>query len=179
MKKKGILKQINSKYIINNIFEYIKDDIIKLQLFKYSKLFKNILNLNIFCYQKKYFEKIGINFFKYLYLYDDKSLVRYANIFEKDCLVNKLQKDLLYINLNKKIVEDYIIKYFESYDYSKDDKVKYIEVYSPFFDILLKSKIFEEFTLPISVEFIEKNNLKNDYITAIKKLNKLYYKLFY
>ena len=63
MEKVKILKQINSKYIWNNIFNYIKDDIIKLQLFKYSKLFKNILNLNIFCYQKKYFEKIGINFF--------------------------------------------------------------------------------------------------------------------
>ena len=55
MEKEGILEKINSKYIIINIFEYIKDDIIKFQLFKYSKYFQNILNLDIFNYQRKFF----------------------------------------------------------------------------------------------------------------------------
>ena len=59
---------------------------------------------------------MGLIFFKYLYIYDDiynDASLRYSYEFEKDCLVNKLQKDLLYINFDKKIVEDFISKYFE------------------------------------------------------------------
>ena len=178
MEKKGLLEQINSKYIINNIFEYIKDDIIKFQLFKYSKFFKSFLNLDTFGYQRKYFEKIKINFFEYLSEFNENEAHFYPKKFQKESLVNKLKKDLLYINLDIKIIEDFIGKYFELYDYSKDDNIKYIDIYSPFFDILLKTKIFDKFILPISVKFIEENNLKNDYIFALNKLNNLNYNLF-
>ena len=42
MENGGLLEKVNSNYILKNILTYIKDDIIKCQLLKYSKLFKII-----------------------------------------------------------------------------------------------------------------------------------------
>ena len=82
----------------------------------------------------------------------------------KDYLANNLKKDLSLINnFDIKIIEDFLKNYFESYDYSKDHNIKYIDIFSPFFDLLLKTNIFEkEFIIPIIPLLIEKNRLKND-----------------
>ena len=44
-------KKINSKYVLNSIFNYINDDKFKMKLFLYSKLFQNLFNLTILDYQ--------------------------------------------------------------------------------------------------------------------------------
>ena len=52
-----ILENINSKYIFQNIFNYIKNSNFKFKLFNHNKYFQNILDLTLFDYQEKYFRK--------------------------------------------------------------------------------------------------------------------------
>ena len=174
MEDSGLLSKINSNYIFKNIMGYLEDTA-KLSLFKYSKLYKNKLNLDIILYQKQYFQKIGINFFSYLSLFKNE---KYPKDFSENDLTNKLKKDLLFINIDIKTIENYIIKFFEDYKYHKDDDIKYLDIFSPLFDLLLKTKIFpKEFYIPISLDFIKENKLEENYISAIDKLNKLNYNL--
>ena len=186
MEEKNFLGKIKSKYIFKTIFNYIKGDIIKLKLFKYSKSFQNELDLNLFCYQKKFFEIIGLNIFKYLSIYDKKK-EKYPEDFDKDYLNTKLEKDLKYINIDIKIIKEYVVKCFENYNFNNRDNYDnyeddeddnnneiYIDIYSPFFEILSKIKNFEKiFIIPISSILIEKYNLKNDYISIFNNLNSL------
>ena len=132
MEESGLLGKIKNNYIFQDIFDYIKDDIIKLKLFKYSKLFKKKLNLDLFLYQKKYYELLGLNLFKYLSVYDEEE-EEYPEKFDKDYLNKKFKKDLLHIGLNIKDFEKYIIKYFITYDYNiknKKHNIKYIDIFS-------------------------------------------------
>lgn len=67
----------------------------------------------------------------------------------------------------------------EEYLYYEDDSL--IDVFSPFFDIISKSKIFYQYTIPISINVIKKYNLKNDYTSIFNsksnlKSLKIYYK---
>ena len=60
MENGGLLEKVNSNYILKNILTYIKDDIIKCQLLKYSKLFKIIqkqIKFRIIFLSKKLFPK--------------------------------------------------------------------------------------------------------------------------
>ena len=62
--QKGIqnkLDKIKSKYNLNNIFSYIKNDSFQLKFFLCSKKYQNILNLTINNYKEKYFEQNNYN----------------------------------------------------------------------------------------------------------------------
>ena len=52
-----ILENIKSKYVIQNIFNYIKNSNFKFKLVNYNKYFQNKLDLTLFDYQEKYFRK--------------------------------------------------------------------------------------------------------------------------
>ena len=47
MENQDLFKKIKSAYILKNIFNYIKDNNLKLKLFIHSKLFQNKLDLTI------------------------------------------------------------------------------------------------------------------------------------
>ena len=93
MEKRNILEKITSKYIIQNIFNYISNDLIQYKLFIHSKKFKEFLNIKLFDYQDKYFNKIKINFKDYCKVSNDISNKQYN-------LKNKLNEFLSKNNLN-------------------------------------------------------------------------------
>ena len=176
-----MVKKIYSVYILRNLFDYLQYNT-KLNICKYSKVLQKKLNLDIFSYQKEFFEQNGINFFDYLSTRNDIHL----EDVDKEYLKDKLKKDLSIFNLEFKNIEKFIIKYFESYDYNniqnevRDyiyNKFLYIDIFSPFYDILSETKIFDKvFTITISTDIIKKYDLTNYYISEFDRLNKLNYK---
>ena len=52
-----ILENIKSKYVIQNVFNYIKNSNFKYKLVNHNKYFQNLLDLTLFDYQEKYFRK--------------------------------------------------------------------------------------------------------------------------
>ena len=209
------MEKIKSKYILQTIMAYIRDDNIKLKLFMYSKKYQNIFSIQLFNYQKKYFDIIGINpLSKYLSLYtkgkkyeSESNLHKYDGKYPSygdeieyngiDFWLNDLnlshfeyptyiffdtyalQEDLLKYKI-KIDIKDYFYKYFKKY--SNELKIQkllkivdqiIIDNNQPFFDILYKLDIFEGLFILIDVNKIEKYNIKDKYISAFNKLNKI------
>ena len=186
MKKKLNSKKIKSNYVLDSIFNYIKDTKYKLKLFFYSKSFQQSFGLKLCDYQLEYFNKIGINFSKYLKYPDNNNNNNNDNQnFDKNFLNQKLKDDLSKYNKNFSIKPEVIINFFKTYKNNKTKNVdipKYniinskieIDIYSPFFEILsTNSEIFEKFSIVITTKYFKKYNLKNDYISIFDKLNKL------
>ena len=76
-------------------------------------------------------------------------------------------------NLDIKIFEKYIDIYFENAinKNSIENNID-LEIYSPFFDYLIKKKYFNEFfTIPIKMIYNQKLNSNNEYISIFKLLN--------
>ena len=147
MKKQELIKRIKPTYIINYIFKYIKDNNLKLKLFIYSKYFQNKLNIKLIDYKEKYIDSIGFDINKYLHRKD-----------ESDNLIDKYNNFLLKNNFNKKefenIFSEVIIKRINE---NKGNLKKLIDMESPFFDIISKTKIFENnYIIYISQNIIDK-----------------------
>ena len=174
MNCKSILQKILSKYIFQAIFDYIEDNTIKMKLVFYSKSIQDKLDLSIFDYQKVYFKNIGFNIYKYFSNFSKDSKSEYKNN-DKEILIKKFDEDLLKYKIDINDIKKYALNYFQNVDEEEVvDDYKYIEVYSPFFDIISKTKFLEKkFIIPISTELIDNYKLKNDYITTFKKLNDL------
>jgi hypothetical protein len=68
-----------------------------------------------------------------------------------------------------------LIYYFKKYkENKKDDSNLYIDIFCPFFNLLSTQEYFSDlFTIPIDMQFIKYNNIKNVYISAFNRLNKL------
>ena len=180
MNKKRAFQKIKSKYILETIFDYIKEDNFKYKLLIYSKLFQKKLELKLVDYQERYVIQFGIKINNYLYC--DKNEKK--DTFNKNILSQNLEKDLIKLKIDKNILENIVlnifnkkknnleIKYEDIYMNYKEYEDK-IEIYSPLLDILSKDdeifKIF--FTIPIPMKIIKKFNLKNDYISCFNKLN--------
>ena len=180
------LNRLNSKYILNIIFNYIKDDNIKYKLFVHSNKFQKRLNLNINDYQEKSIKNSGIKLHNYLSGYYEKifdSHDYYSNIFnrnrdnyppyfKKEELKNQFLSDLKKLNI--KYIKSYLINYFKKYKESKNnDSNLYLDIFCPFFDLLSSQEYFSElFTIPIIIKFIEEYKLENEYISIFDKLNK-------
>ena len=171
------LNNIKSKFLLGNIISYIKDENYKLKLFVHSKKYQEALNISLNNYKKKYFEKIGINILnvnEFFSLYSDYSFIfldngGYPGYYNK----NYFQKnfEIFKKKYNNNIIQNYLIYYLE-----KNPELKniYLDIYSPFFDILMKTNIFsDKFIIVIIMNFIKQNKLENDYINAFNKLNKL------
>ena len=177
---KNKLDNIKSKYHFDNIFSFIKDDNFKLKFFVYSKKYQKILNLTINNYKEKYFEQIGINSMNindFFSCHEDFEYFSFKNggypgYYKKDYFEKKFEK---YKNkFNNNDIKNYLIYYFEKNNKNSKFTNIYLDIYSPFFDILSKTNFFSDiFTIIISINFIKEYRLEKDYIKTFKKLNKL------
>ena len=173
----SILKKISSKYILESTFDFIKDKTFKLKLFNYSKYFQQKLGLELYNYLEAYVTNLEINIDDYLYR--RKNI--YPQKFKKNILNEYLEEDLAKKKFDIKIVEEFIIKNLEKEiekEKSEEEKLKIvlgkkqIEIYSPFLDFFSKTKAFESFSIPISINVIKKFNLEKDYISVFENFNK-------
>ena len=178
----SILEKVNSKDLLNNIFDYIRDINYKHKLFSYSKLLQKKADLRLADYEERYIVKFGINLNDYLFSENNK----FVRKFNKDILNSNLQKDLSKNNLEKSTIEKIMIdiynqRYEDKYKNNSEGSDKAgnklieteesIEIYSPFFDTLSKMDFFEYlFTINISTYIIDKFDLKEDYISTFEKL---------
>ena len=144
--KKNIINNIESKYIFNYIFNYIKDKNFQEKLFLYSKKLQIKYNIKLIGLKDKYLKKIKFDLDKYLYIE--------PNLFQKDCLIKEYNKFLKEKQLNKERIEKIIydifenkeIKDIEEEDVDKiKDNEKLINIESPLFKILSKTKNFQKF----------------------------------
>lgn len=171
MEKESILEKIKSKYNLENIFDYVKDENFKFKLFVYSKKLQKKFDLKLLDYKNIYL-KHRINLFDFLSDYNKKE-EGYPKNYDKKGLTNKFSSTLNKLKLNKQNITDYIINFFKNYEKKENDEIC-IDIYSPFFDLLSKEEYFwKKFIIPIISEFIDKNELKNDYISFFNKINKL------
>lgn len=183
MKKSSNLYRIKSKPILNHILDFVKDDNIKLNLFKYSKQFQKKIGINFFNYQNVYFKKSNFYLPDYLTFKNKEN-----KEFDKDLLKKNLDNFL--INHPQLTISD-INKYVKEFIPRNEKQLKkeeknneqginyensyqnYIDIYSPFFDFISKNKFFEQiFTINIPANLIIKNSLENNYITIFDNLEK-------
>ena len=100
MNSNTLLEKIESKYLLNSLFEYVNKDNFKLKLFVHSKFFQNKLDINIFNYQDIYFNNTGFYLYNYLCDYENYDIRKYL-------------KDKPHLNQN--ILNKYAIDYFKHY----------------------------------------------------------------
>ena len=100
MKNGELINNIKSKYILNYIFDYIKDKDFQLKLFLYSKKFQKEFDINLIVLKEKYLQKLEFDLYKYLYIEPYK--------FEKDYLTNEYNEFFKSKKLNKEIIEKII-----------------------------------------------------------------------
>jgi hypothetical protein len=87
MESVSLLEKINSKYIINDILNYVKDSNQLLKLAKYCKRLQNSFKCKIEDYKKKSFEIINYSKFEnFLY-------VQRSSKFKKNYLKNKFDEE--------------------------------------------------------------------------------------
>ena len=193
MNKKGLLGQIQSVYIIHTIFQYIKVDNFKLKLIFYSKYFQKKLQIGLDEYQEIHLRKNNINLSDYLVLEGDSLYNYFINNYYEDesialskinCYKNKqiliFPLNIIDINSNEKLILNYFNKYIrgikdiyndgymEEYEFPEG----VIDIYSPYFNILSKNEIFEDFSICIPINEILKLKLKDDYVSVFDELNK-------
>ena len=78
------------------------------------------------------------------------------------------------IKFNKNSINDYILFYLEKINKNKIFKNIYLDIYSPFFEVLSKINNFSDlFIIIISIKFIKEYKLEKDYIQVFSSLNKL------
>ena len=99
------LNNIKSKYLLDYIFDYIKDKNYKDKLFLYSKKLQKEFDIKLIGLKKNYLKKIGFYLDKYLYVN--------PKFFERDCLANAYNKFIKENKLDKKNIEKKIFDIFE------------------------------------------------------------------
>ena len=180
------LNKMSSKYLIDIIFNYIKDDNFKYKLFIHSKKYRKLLDLSSNDYQVKSITKTGIKLCNYLSGFLDRNYgphCYYYNIIEKNGndYFHRFKRDtlkkefLLHLETLKiKYIKNYLVYYFKKYkENKKDDSNLYIDIFCPFFELLSSQEYFSElFTIPIMMPFIRENLMENEYISTFDKLNK-------
>ena len=183
------MEKINSTYIIDNIFSYIKDNKFKYNLLLYSENFQKKLGFELIDYQKIYYDQNGLNsFIKYLISNNDFYL--------RDTNKSELfEKNLLEYNININEFKNYINKYFKKYKkeflkiingMKKTNKIEkdynfikfnegnklIIGINSPLFEIIYNSNIIEElFIIDIYSFYIYTNKSLDKYTSNFHKLN--------
>ena len=169
---KNMLKQIKSNFILKVIIDFIKEDK-KLQLFSFSKYFQEIIGIKLLDYQQQYFKKKGVKLDDLKEFFSPIQIKN--NNFNKNILKDNLK---LYLNRNSikyDMLKSYLIEYNKYHIKNlniENAPKKPIDIFSPFFDDLLKNKCLELYIIPIEIELIEKFQLYNDYKEAFAKINK-------
>ena len=152
MEDESLINNINSKHILNNIFNYIEDKNFKDKLFLYSKKCQNKFDIKLIGLKENYLKKIEFDLNKYLdiedYLFAEIFLKIEYNTFLKENQLNKKNIE----NIIYDIYENKIIKDIEEEDVDKImDNEKLINIESPLFNILSKTKNFGKiFTIHFS-----------------------------
>ena len=132
MEDESLINNINSKHILNIIFNYIEDKNFKDKLFLYSKKSQIKFDIKLIGLKENYLRKINFDLDKYLYTE--------PNLFKKDSLAKEYNKFLLENKLNKERFENIIsdiyenkeIKDIEEEDVDKiKDHEKLINIESP------------------------------------------------
>ena len=176
MSNKSILEKINSKYITQNIGEFIERKDFLFELFCYSKSLQKKLEIGLFDYQEKYLNKI-IDWEKYL------CCSEFEKYFAKDKLKEQLKDDLFTFKIDNETIQKIVYNYYKRRlnelknentvkDLSINEFTDSIDFYSPFFDSLSKTDIFEfVFNIPIVMRVIKKFNLQEDFRVNFDKLN--------
>ena len=176
VKKKDIINEIKSKYIIKKIFNYIQDENYIYKIFLYSKKSKARLDLNYAKFKEKYLNKLGFDINSYLCIekYDcwhEQDLQKKYNKFLNNNKISKeeLEKMIFDIYDNKKLNELDEVDPSTIRNYYKE---KLIDIDSPLFPIISKSKNFEKiFSIYINEKIIEKYNKKDKIIKLFDDLN--------
>ena len=110
MKNDSILDNINSIFIHEKIYDYIKDENFKYKLFKYSKYYQKKLEIEVSNYKERYILQTKINFNDYLCCY---SLFNgKPKDFDKNILSKKLEEDLKKHHLNLNTIYEFFDNYF-------------------------------------------------------------------
>ena len=134
---KDLLGKIKSKYIIQIILSYIKNDKIKLKMFLHSKKYQILL----YEYQYHYLIQKGINLFDYFgsftnFYFDIKN--QYENVL---------------CNIDPKCLSKFIRNFPKTSKY-KQGYWKIIDILSPMFVTFSKTGFLEEFTINIDMKKI-------------------------
>ena len=173
MCKKSILKKIKSKYIYKIIFDYINNENFKFKLFNYSKYFQNILGLNLFDYKVKFVDNLNINLNEYIYNAS-------SPLFLKETLKEKLEKELLKYKLDFHFIQKYYINSFNKKVKALIDQFNnkafifsdlYIDIFSPCFDFISQSEIFEFFGMRIFLDDFSILTFKEDLISIFNNMD--------
>ena len=184
MENEELINNIKSKHILNYIFNYIEDKNFRDKLFLYSKKLQIKFDIKLIGLKENYLKNIKFDLDKYLYIG--------SNSFKTDFLTTEYNKFLIEKKVNKNKIENIIYDIFENKeikDIDEEDidkikeKEKFINIESPLFKILSKTKNFGKiFTIHISQNFIDEYKLKDEYIKLFDKLNNLnikYSSIFY
>ena len=156
--------KLNSKYLLQLIFSFIKIKNFKLELFKYSKEYQKKLDIRKINYINAYLSNSNINFEPYFTFKKEFNAIE-----DKDILKKGLDNYLKKLNIDFDSIEEYAINSYENED--NNNQIK-IDIFSPFFDSLFKKKYYKNFEIKIPMDKIEKFNLQKDYISIIEKVNK-------
>ena len=119
MEKNNLIEKINSKYIIENIFDFIKIKNFILKLSYYSKALQTKLNLSLYDYKivfyskDTFFKDIGImrKLDKY-FISSDKYFISPDKTFNKNKTKKKLERDKELYNFDFDSLLYYLIYYF-------------------------------------------------------------------
>ena len=169
-KKGGLIEIINSKYILNTIFDYISNENYKLKLFAHSKSLQEKFDFKI---EYKYAilkEYLIVKDFILLNLINKKLDTNYFyknlnHILDFIHLTKEESKEISKVIYNNYIKEQKKIHKISTYT----DFLSTIDIYSPF----IESAISNDFHfINIPLDDIQKYNLKKDYISFFKKQNK-------
>ena len=156
--KKNLLEKISSKYIIDIINTYIKDENYIYKLIKYNKLIQKKLNIKLIDYKEKYYNK-NIKWENWLNL-------------------NKEEFEKIKLYYNENDFNYFILKYYQNLqrlDFYKSN-IR-ISIYSLFLSTLSKLKNFGEiFILEINLKNIGKGEI---YILNKFNDNSLSLKFYY
>ena len=180
--------KIKSKFIIERIIEYAtdNDEIYKLKLFKYSKLFKEKLNINLYEYKYHFLNK-RFQYYRYLEVEFDKIKE------DKNYLKKKIEEKLKIFNLSiseaknilnkqeeiqkdKKLKNEENEENLENKDIINNYLIYQCDIFSPFIDIGISYNNNNLIKIPLN--YIEKYSLYNDYISFFQQNTLIKYPLF-
>ena len=166
-----MLVKIKSKFIFDNLFEFIQKDFekFKLKLIYHNKALQKILGIDLIDYQKNFLKQKSI-------FYNQYPLINFdVNNFNKNFLYKKVEDDLKEHNLKiddvKNIFEKYNKKYFKKENNNKifilDDDINIYDIYSPFIDAIIPFQ--NDIFINIPLNYVKKYNLINDYKIFFEK----------
>ena len=162
MSKHSVINKISSRNVLDIICSYAMEDNIEFKLFIHSKYFQKKFNLD---YKQFLINELDLNFDEYLICNEKKPNKQLERILS----IHKIN-----INQFQKFCENHYIIEFKNEEQIifKEKREKLIDIYSPFFEILSKSIIFDNFFIRIPIYEIEREKAKNNYISFFEKLNK-------